>query len=471
MVILLPLAMLTKDPWIFTRLALGIGVLFSFLSAVLLFTCLKQIGDKWFVALIGTLLFFINPQTVSSSLNGLETSVTTLMFSLVLYITIGWDSDRRRKCSSRAIVLGIFLGLLFLGRTDTIFYTLVFFLVNIINLEVKNRLPLGLAVGSMFLLVISPWLIWNWYNFGSVIQSSGFAFPYVLHKTSELQGASTLQMFLSGLELFRTYLINGLYEYFGIPRIFYLLIMSGSFTSIWWFRHELSGSGNHHLRKATVLSLMLFGAGFMLVFVHTVIRWYPRSWYFDQLIWLTGFFIGITLILIRSGVRPLQLSPHNESKPNKYGLLVQTASIVLILGILIFSVFRTRAYMQQGLFAHQIEALDTAEYLESHLAPDEWAAAFNAGIPAFFSGTNVMNLDGAINNTAFEAIRNRDILDFMHRSSITYYCDYHPIMYDFYGPFWGDWDRYATMKLEQDFLRDDVSFFGNHMKVYRLVWK
>jgi len=121
-----------------------------------------------------------------------------------------------------------------------------------------------------------------------------------------------------------------------------------------------------------------------------------------------------------------------------------------------------------GVFPQQVELLDAAHWLRTHLGEDESAGAFNAGILAFFSGRRVVNFDGAINNAAYAAIRSNELMKFIHQSGVSYYLDYDPVMLKLYSAFLGQMTDQVEMSIVQEIDRPEVSWSNSNIGIYRL---
>ena len=57
------------------------------------------------------------------------------------------------------------------------------------------------------------------------------------------------------------------------------------------------------------------------------------------------------------------------------------------------------------------------------VAPEERVAAFQAGTYGYFSGRDVINLDGKVNQDAFVAMKNRRLHDYIAEQRIRYIID------------------------------------------------
>jgi hypothetical protein len=67
----------------------------------------------------------------------------------------------------------------------------------------------AIVVGGIAALGVTPWLLWNWLNFGSMVQSSGAAAPYVLRFLYNLSGHSSFDSLSQSMVYFASYLLVG----------------------------------------------------------------------------------------------------------------------------------------------------------------------------------------------------------------------------------------------------------------------
>jgi hypothetical protein len=61
--------------------------------------------------------------------------------------------------------------------------------------------------------------------------------------------------------------------------------------------------------------------------------------------------------------------------------------------------------------------------LGSHVDPNARIGAFQAGIYGYFSGRDVLNLDGKVNQDAFAAIRDHRLHDYVRAQGVRYLLD------------------------------------------------
>lgn len=436
---LLPLTGL--DSLTLARAALTLGAVFSLGSALILQRVLRRAGASDWLAACGVGLYFIWPPTVLNSLNGLETGLTTLLFAAAFYVSV-IAVDRS---PGYEFALGALLGGLFLARTDTAFYAAALGLLALKRAAPGRRWRRAVLSGGLALLVVSPWLLWNWLNFGAIVQASGMALPYVIHANYDLAGHSTV----AALGQSAIYLVS--------------FLLSGG-TLIWagvigWVAARIGRDAASPILR---MALWLYPAALLLIFVHAFIRWYPRAWYFDQIDWLGVLTVILSLdAVVRS--RGVISNPIGQQTPT--GLIVIAGLIAIALSA---AAYRELAI---GPYPWQVEALDGARWLAANLSPDQSAAAFNAGIYGYFSDRRVVNLDGVINQTAFEAVQRRELLAFMRQAGVDYYLDHDPVLWRVYQAFWGEVTNLAAKTQVAVFDRPGVDFHGDPVRVYRLAWR
>lgn len=74
-------------------------------------------------------------------------------------------------------------------------------------------------------------------------------------------------------------------------------------------------------------------------------------------------------------------------------------------------------------FPHQVNMLGAAQWLKEH-PQDRRVAAFNAGLLSYFSETDVVNLDGLVNDDIYEYASRDALPDYLDAREIGYLLDY-----------------------------------------------
>lgn len=94
---------------------------------------------------------------------------------------------------------------------------------------------------------------------------------------------------------------------------------------------------------------------------------------------------------------------------------------------------RTFKYLDQlNRFPCQPEMLLASKNIVNHLARHERVGSFNAGIISYFSGLNVINLDGVVNEDAAGFIRARTLGTYLKTRDIEYIIDF-PVFWNSVG--------------------------------------
>ncbi|HEX8217579.1 MAG TPA: hypothetical protein VF914_00050 [Chloroflexia bacterium] len=506
MLALVPFSMIAPDPATFTRLALTLCILFGLLSAALLYLLLRRLTPSWWIPPLGAGLYFLNSQAIVSNLNGLETSLSTLFFVAALYLTM--RAGQERQATRQAMLLGLCLGLLFLARTDNVFYIAMFFLIAFVRAWKSERSLPGQAgfwtaasrtaaragaTVAVATAVVVPWLAWNVASFGSVVQSSGFAIPHLLQESYRLEGHSDVEMFQRSVAQFGSFFRSGFFAFLGMPA--YLSVPAAALCVVvlghtWRNRqgsrdqHDWRSSleGHSSLRAAIGVVALLWLGGILLVFTHTFIRWNPRDWYFDQMIALSALTFCLALIALNPAEtiprilylarrRVVPGTPEGSLRLPMMRRIVARVGKVAVAILLLVPLLLGSMRLWNGVYPHQVEFLDAAHWLKANTTPGEISAGFNSGITGFFSERPVVNLDGVMNNAAYIAITKKDLAAFMKQSQVRYYVDFDPQMVDLYSRFMGAANSQVARVPVAAFERPNIDWYDSVVRVYKLDWR
>lgn len=390
-------------------------------------------------AILACALYALNPHTVLYQVNGMETALTTLLQVMALYLFLPLER-LSAETSTAQVRFAVACGLLMLARTDHVFLCLVLFGALAVrewkqHASVRRTVRMTLVAAAL----LAPWLIWNYTRFHQWVQVSGLARPLVMrHKlrTSWMEAGLTLL----GHELTDHWpklscLLGG---YFVLLAVGWLLLRrSGT-------RPEVAEHG------ADVLSLAWLGL-FMTVAFHCFARLYVRPWYsapFLVLHALTAAWAGRRIARQWSASR----------------------GVALVMGV-IFA-----AYIVMGVstvwkkvYPWQVELARAAEWTNLHTNPSARIGAFNAGIVSFFSRRTVVNLDGVVNNSAYDALRARRLHDYLVANSIDYLADFQYSVEVDYADFWGDSRLGAAFVPVADFPAGGAEWEGSFVQVYKVT--
>lgn len=400
------MALLTPLAWLpaltFVRFGLALGVLLHLVAVVGLARFVTDVTGRPFLGWLAAVAYLGNRWATFSSFNGLETAVTSAIFcwTMVAVLRTAEAASGRESREQRnplpwrpAALVGALAGLLFLARTDQVFYGAAFLLF--VWASTGGHRTAAIRLGIATLAVSLPWFLWHWAAFGHPLPSSGSAQPLIQRTLTELAGRSVEDRSWSEMRGFFT---GRIVDFPGFDRrlLVPLLLAAGMVTTV-SLRHLEPA-----VRRALILLGILAAAALALGFVHSYLRWYPRTWYFDQYIPLVVSFLLVSVHLAqRLAVRWSRL------KQLASAVLVSSALLVLTTA----AVAQSRAWsaVEHGIYPGQRPALEAVQLLDATLPADAAVAGWNSGIVAFFSERSVVNLDGAISATTLEYLRDRDL--------------------------------------------------------------
>jgi len=411
-------------------------------------------------------LLILNPWNIVNFLNGLETSLQMLLFALFfwIFLRIFYGEDKPQNF----FLLGILGGLLVLARVD---YGL-FLVAPAAYFTFKQRDFWGKRAMLFFLpafLLPIPWFIYNKIYFGSYFPTSGLAYTLVNHRLFFYKartaltvlfwslynffGATAFSLKTAGLPVFynilerwkSVFLMGGIYILFPVILIFYFL--KNKKEDFKKFLKDLFNSPEW-------LSFIIFSAGYLgLLIVHGGIRWSGRAWYFAPF---------SMLFLLAGGI---VLNREFFSRWRKVILTVMSA-------ILLFSYadnFHAVFYENEG----QKEAYRIALWLRDNMPTDARITSFNSGILGYFSDRFVMNADGLINQSAYDAMKENKLWEFFKEERIDYIVDYEITLTYRFLPFLGIDDPMARVRKID--LPAELSLLGSYggsqIKVYKLLYE
>ena len=461
MALLLPIVAAVSDPWLLVRSTLALSIVFNLGTAIVLYATLRKHLNVWYVPVIGTAVYYLNARSIVTSLGGMEVMVSSFLFCVSLYLSMLVNS-RTSDPVRVNLFLGLSLGLLFLARTDNVFYIMVFYGAAVWRTLPALRMRMALLMAGIMSLVASPWIVWNLVNFGSLMQSSGFAIPFVLRESFIADGHTSLELVWHSAKMFLSFVGWRMYKfYIGFPPLAYLPILAGTIYLVTrkWKQLELAEYANAN-RVAKLVSLLAV-AGLALIFVHTFLRWYPRNYYFDSIIILSavGFSVGLSLL------HPAALLVRIRANSTMFSHLVAVAALVVIMIPGAYSGYRL---LNRGESPHQIEFLNAAKWLNNNTSSDAVIAGFNVGIVSYFSERIVINLDGAINTAAYDAIKRRRLMEYIEEMEVQYFVDYDPSMLEMYRLFLGMRSPSISWDIVKRIDYPDVAFQNNSIAVYRI---
>ncbi|MGQ9584204.1 MAG: hypothetical protein ACUVXG_02235 [Anaerolineae bacterium] len=370
-------------------------------------------------ALLASLAYLLHPLAVLEGVNGLETALATFAFAVLFAFYV----LTLRPCPTWAnyALFGLLAGLMVLARTDYAFLVVALGFERLWAGRGRAVGRLALA-GGVFVLAVAPWLLWSQTAVGSLVQTSGLAVPFVIRKYLFELSADTLvgPWRWLGPPLYLSYhLAQGVIRYAGAQG----LVVGGLLVAWVVARQRGRIAATADLpgpEQGMVLFLPLVVSVLYLGF-HAFGRWFLRGWYYAPLMLAAAFLVGwMTWRVAPTG--PFQ----SRQKP-LYGAVGLTfVAVAALQGWQVWA---------HGLWPWQSTVVEASVWAGGNLPAGSVLGAFNAGIPGYYAGFDVVNLDGVVNAGAFAAIRQGHLLAYIQDSGITHVLDWRSTVEGDYRPF------------------------------------
>jgi hypothetical protein len=389
-------------------------------------------------AILACALYSFNPHTVFYAIDGMETALSTLLAVVVFYFYLSLESSARNTLLAR-VRFATACGLLLLARTDNIFLCALLFTALAVQ-EWKQHATLRktFGMGVIVAVFLAPWLAWSYARFHQFVQVSALARPWVARQ--KLRGL----WIQSGLQLFSRELTVHW------PTLSCLLAGYFILLGISWFLLRRPGTRPHVCEKGLGMLSLAWAALFITVAFHCFARLYVRPWY-------------SALFLVLNALTIAWASQKISRLPGARG------GVAVLMGI-IFAAYVVQATetIWTKKYPWQAEMARAADWINLHTSPKARIGAFNAGIIGFFSQRTVLNLDGVVNNSAYEALRAHRLHDYLLANSVDYVADFKYSVEVDYADFWGSSRDRMGLAPVQDFPRSGAEWEATFMQVYKV---
>jgi hypothetical protein len=363
-------------------------------------TVFDGVNSLVLVVLVG-LIAATSPLIIRNDMNGLETS-------LAMFLSLGaisaFTAYSARSTNRNLIILGVVIGLMILARVDNAF------LAALIGAMVFARVGFkkALAVSLVSTAVVAPWWIYCAVKLGSPVPESGMAVRQLIEES----GSQKISMAVAA-ELASAILLQGVH----IPSLMPL----GLLISLLCFGCGIVVVSSRLCRSDGLILLISNG---LLIFLFYVI-YLPAFWFFNRYVNFSIFaFIACSLIFAWVILE-------------RFGRLRMVAAsgaamFLIALNIDGALVFLSKPEMSlyggvDGAKGYREIALD----ILSKLPDGVTLGAQQSGALGYYADRNirVVNLDGVVNKSAYDAIRAKKLSEFIFSSKIDYIAGWSVNMY------------------------------------------
>lgn len=369
------------------QFALALSAFLSVSAALTLFVLARRLNLHYWHAIGAAGIFLFNPFGMASGADGLETSLALFLFGLSLLFE--WNLIVRAQPAAIWATTGLIWGLLLVARTDYIF------IVSGLGLQVLwncrgelSRLKMelvALAIGAVF--PIAPWVAWNFFTFGTILQISSEAYPFYYHTLWFAEhGADWVALVQRETQLLFDAIL-ALSRWLGFGRWFVLVALG-----IGLCIRAMAKLRREEILKRLALPTLLavFTSGY-----HVLYRWVYQPWYHAPLAFLTALWVALALEAL-------------WARKTKW---VGTLAIGLLIAF--YANAGWDLARSGGVYPGQIESL-----LRDFCGGYSVIGESDSGFSMYFARCTVFNLDGVVNNEWFNAIKTKHARDYLSRARI-----------------------------------------------------
>lgn len=401
------------------QIALMLSVFVNAATALIVYRLTAFVTEVRAARIFALVLWCFNPFLLYESLNGLETSLSLFFLAAITLYAL-----KLPKVASmwNLMALGVLGGLMALSRMDLVFYFIALLLWLVARSGIKQGIRDAFIVGSVATVVVSPWFIWNYLTFGMFLTSASEGNTIINHTLVESDnGAGLLTTLKATVYLLLFHLKETLLRT-GAPWVVFAL--AGVAALLLLRSKELVAQ----IRTNRPVLLALFGGFILLFVVNAGLRFTGRTWYFVS--------FNLFLVLLAAWTVG-KVWPEIA-----YKRFTTVLALTAVLGTFLLTWYQ----QMPDRFSNQGGMLEMAQYMSETLPAGTPVGVFNAGVQGYFSTVRVINLDGLVNNQAFEAIRDKRLWSYIAKDEgLTYISDFEIYLSYRYRPFFDTPDVFTKL--------------------------
>jgi len=410
--IMTPVFMILKNDAIFPiYISLALSSLVGFGTIYFLYKLIRIIYNDNYSPFISVLLFILLPVTIVNISNGLETSVSLFFFVLVFYYLYKYRLPEIKSILPKQIFLfGAIVGLAMLARIDNVMVILGIIVFAALKYrKEKTNVNLLLKYLALFAvgtaLIYIPYMILSYSFTGDIFPASGKAVHQIGKDMVNYHSGGQ-----SGLFTLLQLSLNNIYINYSVVIIFAIIstfVYRLKAQTCPWFK----GSVTEHLPLITT-SLLLFAS---YTFYLTA-NWFYSRYFFP---------LGLFFVLLTAHTSNQLILSFNSSKSK--AIVFAVTIITLISANLIrpgFKDFFFKEYPKSGY-------IEIGKWVNDNFSKGTIIGSNQTGALSYFSkDINIINLDGVVNKEAYNAIKNKELIEYIKSKKIEYFVDWN-INYEF----------------------------------------
>lgn len=378
------------------------------LSLLLLFRILRALALRNGTTIIATATYAFSPAlaTYAGPMNGLETSLNTLVLFMIVRLLVALERGDHLRWTAPAF-LGCATGLALLSRTDNVLVLAGVLLAGF----AAGHFPRGrgaVIAAVTALGVVLPWLCWNLWMFGTPFQVSGLAYSFPIREQLGVRawgaGEYLLRVAKNLADVFRFFPVKLASD---TKYSIAFLVQGGIMATLVIVcaviaRRNPETPGTRDFTRTFRLGVPFLGGALAFVIGHSLYSINLRGWYYATLIPLLLPVTAAAADFVASRV------------PRWLGVMAGAMA-----GCAIVFMFVKTAAVDGMDRAGEREKYAAVGVMARTIPPGTRVGSWNAGVFGYFYHRGpVVNLDGLVNNLAFPYLRSRELGSYCSRNDL-----------------------------------------------------
>lgn len=469
------------------HLILGISALADALTIIALYRFVSFLAGRR-AGIAASILWAFNAYVISFVLSGSEHAFEALGFIACVSYYVRTIKLGNKRTAGRFLLLGLMLGATAMFRVSLLFL----FIFTALDALWDSRRP-GRPPGSLFravlnaflmtaafALVLAPWLFYSYREFGTIMPHNAGLISYYNHNLYMLSHPGTLN-WLKAESRFLLNAFNIWFEVFGLGHLslstpYPIHVLGGIVFSdlVMLFRVAfifIGGTALYSAAKrltrgapAALSGLPSLGFAFATVLFLTLyyggIQWKLDKRYFIEAIMLFAIAVPVLAVRITDAVW----------RERRSRFAVACAAVVLIMlnyAPLGLQVWEKGAESVGAYSVNHRSMFRGAMWINRNLPADAVIGAFNPGIYGYYVNNPVVDLVGIANKEAWDAARERNLLNYIWDRKVDYILDFYTCLDAFYTPYLtgGDYRYWDYIKEGPLFAKGPVT--GIHLYIVK----
>ena len=154
---------------------------------------------------------------------------------------------------------------------------------------------------------------------------------------------------------------------------------------------------------------------------HAGIRLFTRTWYFTPVALIAALAIGMACNSLEREIAA-QRRPASRRTCGFASLRRDRRRRRDLVFVVVYQPHDTMGW--GGEHPHELTCYEGARWLREETTAGDRAGAFNGGIIGYFSDRTVLNLDGVVNENAYEALRDCEMTTYIRDERLEYVVDF-----------------------------------------------